>query len=514
MAVKIIIKKNAYQDSVALMAISSKITAIDGVNEAVVSMATEMNKDLLQNVGMLTKEVAACDANDLVIAIQAQTDDICDEAVALVTELIAKRVPAQSGSREVCLTTIASAVQQFPESNMAVISVPGVFAAREAKMALKRGLNVMLFSDNVAVAEEKELKEYAHEHGLFVMGPDCGTAIINHVGLCFANAVRSGSIGIVGASGTGMQEVTVLIDRFGGGISQAIGLGGRDLSLEIGGIMMLDGLQALEDDAATKVIVLISKPPAPAIADKILSKVKECTKPVVVSFINGDASQVEKAGVYFGKTLEDTAIKAVHLAKGTQITEDICEHESLKVMARELKAQLHPEQKYVRGLFCGGTLCDESMYIVHDKIGHVYSNVAKKAEMKLENPYSSRENSFIDLGDDHFTVGKPHPMIEPSLRLSRIVKEASDPEVGVILTDIMLGYGSHQDPAGVTLPAIQEAQQLAAAQNRKIIFIAYVCGTDRDKQNMAEQERKLKAAGVILAETNARAAFLAAEILS
>lgn len=513
MAVKIIIKKNAYQDSVALMSISSKITAIEGVSEAVVSMATEMNKELLNNVGMLTAEVAVCDANDLIIAIQAGTETVCDEAVNLVEELMSKHVSAQKGNKQIRPTTISSAIKQFPESNLAVISVPGVFAAREAKLALKQGMHVMLFSDNVTVAEEKELKEYAHDNGLLVMGPDCGTAIINNVGLCFANAVAAGNIGIVGASGTGTQEVTVLIDRFGGGISQAIGTGGRDLSEELGGIMMFDGLQALADDSATKVIVLVSKPPAPSVADKVLAKVKECPKPVVVCFINGEATPVEAAGAYFGRNLEDTARKAVKLAKGEPIT-DTCDHNSLITMAKELKSQLKPEQKYVRGLFCGGTLCDESMFIVHNKAGHVYSNVAKKAEMKLKDPYASKGNSFIDLGDDTFTIGKPHPMIEPSLRLPRIIQEAKDPEVGIILMDIMLGYGSHSDPAGITLPAIQEAQQIAAAEGRKIIFIAYVCGTDRDKQNMAEQERKLRDAGVILAKTNARAAYLAAEILA
>ena len=268
MPITVLIRKNAYHDSVTLMAISGQITAIAGVAEAVVAMATEMNKDLLANVGMLTDEVAGCGVNDLVLAVKAEEEADCRLAISLAEEMLAqKRAATRKADGTPRPPTIGVALKNMPEAKLAVISVPGQFAAREAMQALKQGLHVMMFSDNVTVEEEKELKDYAHECGLLVMGPDCGTAIINQVGLCFANAVKKGDIGIVGASGTGLQEVTVLIDRFGGGISQAIGTGGRDLSEAIGGTMMLDGLAALGRDKGTKVIVLISRPPAKGVAE-------------------------------------------------------------------------------------------------------------------------------------------------------------------------------------------------------------------------------------------------------
>jgi succinyl-CoA synthetase alpha subunit len=514
MAVKIIIKKNAYHDSVTLMSISGKVTAIDGVSDAVVAMATEMNKDLLKNIGMLADEVEACGAGDLVIAVRADDDATCEQAVNVVEDVLAKRATSKKSASALAPSTIGSAVKMMPEANLAVISVPGEHAAREAMQALKQGLHVMMFSDNVTVEEEKALKEYAHDAGLLMMGPDCGTAIINNVGLCFANVVNQGGIGVVGASGTGTQEVTVLIDRFGGGVSQVLGTGGRDLTEAIGGIMMLDGLAALNRDPATNVIVLVSKPPAKAVAEKILAEVKKCSKPVVVCFINASQADMAQEQVYFAASLEDAAHKAVQLARGERDSNAACEHKELSAMAADRKARLAPGQKYVRGLFCGGTLCDEAMYIVQHQVGKVYSNIAKQTDAKLADPHTSQEHSFIDLGDDVFTVGRPHPMIEPGLRLPRLLQEAQDPSVAVIMMDIMLGYGSHADPAGITLPAILEAKRIAKENGRHLEIIAYVCGTDKDPQDRLEQEQKLAAAGVTLAKSNARAAYLTAAIVS
>lgn len=514
MAIKVIIKKNAYHDSVTLMSISGKLTAIQGVADAVVAMATDMNKDLLKNVGMLTAEVEACSASDLVIAVKATDEATCTQAVEMVEEVFTKRAVSKKGSGEAAPSTISSAVKVMPKANMAVISVPGEHAAREAMQALKQGLHVMMFSDNVTVEDEKALKEYAHDAGLLMMGPDCGTAIINNIGLCFANAVNQGGIGIVGASGTGTQEVTVLIDRFGGGVSQVLGTGGRDLTEAIGGITMLDGLAALDRDTQTKVIVLVSKPPAKVVAEKILAQARQCSKPVVVCFINASQADDERNQVYFTASLEDAAYKAVKLAQGATDFGVPCEHSALDEIAANRKTKLASDQKYVRGLFCGGTLCDEAMYIVKNKVGSVFSNIAKQADAKLTDPHRSKEHTFIDLGDDVFTVGRPHPMIEPGLRLPRLLQEAQDPSVAVILMDIMLGYGSHADPAGITLPAIMEAKRIAQDSGRHLEIIAYVCGTDKDPQNRLEQEQKLAAAGVTLAKSNARAAYLAAAIVS
>ncbi|MDT8900515.1 FdrA family protein [Anaeroselena agilis] len=488
MTVHVEVRKNTYYDSVTLMALTQKMAALPGVAEAVAVMATPMNKDLLAGVGLLTAEADACGADDLVVAIRADSDAACEAAVALFAGAAAR----QSGDKKTAagFVSLNTAVRHLPDANLAIISVPGEYAAREARDALRHGLNVMLFSDNVSLADEIELKTTAHEKGLLVMGPDCGTAIVNGVALCFANAVRRGNIGIVGASGTGTQEVTVHIDRLGGGISQVLGTGGRDLGEAVGGVMMLDCLEALSKDADTAVIVLISKPPATAVADKIVAAVKTCPKPVVVCFLGG-ASAVRAEKAYFAATLEEAAGAAVALAKGEQPASPACRHEKLATMAAVARAKLAPGQKTVRGLFCGGTLCQEA---------------ARTAP--------GEGNIFIDLGDDAYTRGKPHPMLEPSLRLPHLLDAARDPAVAVILLDIVLGYGAHPDPAGVTAPAIAEAREIARAAGRHIEIIAYVCGTDADPQGKAGQEGKLAAAGATLAKSNVRAAWLAAAVVT
>ena len=239
--------------------------------------------------------------------------------VKKVDELLNAKAEYDDSALEYKPTTLSAAVKHLEEANMAIISLPGKYAAYEAKKALNNNLHVMLFSDNVTVEEEIELKKIGRDKGLLVMGPDCGTAIINGVPLCFANVVRRGDIGVVGASGTGTQEITVIIDKMGGGVSQVIGTGGRDLKSEVGGIMMIEGFKALIDDEETKVIVLISKPPAPEVAEKILNMVKNTDKPVVASFIGGDRIEIEKHGAYSSVDLEDAARKAVLLSKGKKI---------------------------------------------------------------------------------------------------------------------------------------------------------------------------------------------------
>jgi succinyl-CoA synthetase alpha subunit len=303
--------------------------------------------------------------------------------------------------------------------------------------------------------------------------------------------VRRGGIGIVGASGTGTQEITVHIDRLGGGVSQVLGTGGRDLGEAVGGIMMLDCLAALAKDEVTAVIVLVSKPPAPAVAAKIYTAIKACDKPVVVCFLGGDAAAASAAGAHFATTLEEAARAAVALASGAKPAASDCRHDQLEKMAAAARGKLIPGQRAVRGLFCGGTLCQEAARLVGGQ-GHV----------------------FIDLGDDKYTKGKPHPMIEPSLRLPYILAAARDPSVAVILLDVVLGYGAHPDPAGVTAPAVAAAKESARAAGRHLEVVAYVCGTDADPQGRAEQENKLAAAGALLAKSNACGAWLAAAIVS
>ena len=514
MVVKLTLKKNTYFDSVSLMALTTKVNEINDVEQAFVAMATEMNKGVLANIGLLLPEVQTANSGDLFIVVKAVSEEVCDAALAKVEVLLKGDDKAATGlgASKKKYVTLKSALNDAPDANLAVISVPGEFAKREALTALTNGLHVLMFSDNVSVADEVELKTFAHEKGLLMMGPDCGTAIINHVGLCFANKVRPGNIGIVGASGTGSQEVAARIHDFGGGISQLLGTGGRDLSAEVGGIMMLDGLRALEADPATEVILIVSKPAAKSVEAKVLALVQSFSKPVVVCLLGGEEAPVIAAGAHFAKTTKEAALQAVVLAG---VDESSINKRALNLaLIEEIKVKLSPEQKYIRGLFCGGTLCEETMMLVRDTHRQVYSNIAKKPEQRLADINVSQQHTFIDFGDDDFTNGRPHPMIDPSSRIERLLKEADYPEVGVIILDFVIGYGSHEDPVGVTLPAIINAKQKAAARGQHLEILGYVLGTDLDTPKLSEQLDKLASAGVTISSSSQNTGLLASGFVS
>ncbi|WP_405173618.1 acyl-CoA synthetase FdrA [Paenibacillus sp. FSL H8-0260] len=506
MSTKIVIKRNTYFDSVSLMSLSTKANQIEGVEQAFIAMATQMNKEVLANIGLITPELEEAKNSDLMIVIKAASPELAEVAFEAIEELFIKKDSAVGGT-ELKYPTIESAVKNMTAANLAVISVNGAFAAREARKALENNLHVMMFSDNVSVEDEIELKKIAHERGLLMMGPDCGTAIIGNMALCFANKVRKGNIGIVGASGTGSQEISVRIHDFGGGISQLIGTGGRDLSERVGGVMMLDAMKALNEDEATKVIVLISKPPAKSVEQKVLNEIKNMHKPVVVCFIGGTEEAVLEAGGHFAKTTKEAALKAVILSGIDE--SQIDKHPLNLPLIEEIKVKLKPEQKYIRGLFCGGTLCDEAMYLAMEKYDDVYSNIPKDPEYQLGDIHISQGHTFIDFGDDGFTNGKPHPMIDPSSRIARFKQEAKDPAVGVIIMDFVLGYGSHEDPVGVMVPAIIEAKQAAEQEGRHLEIVGYVLGTDLDTPSVQEQLDKLVSAGVTYASSNTNAGLLA-----
>ncbi|MGQ0604532.1 MAG: acyl-CoA synthetase FdrA [Anaerolineales bacterium] len=507
--------KNFYRDSVALMQFSKGLSEQSGVQQASAVMATENNLDLLREAGLSTDSVEGS-PNDLLIVLQGEVgsalEKILDEALASLTRRSTDSGDG-SGPRRTPPRSIEMALNVLPDANFALISTPGDYAASEALKALHHGLHVMLFSDNVSLADEIVLKQYAREHGLLVMGPDCGTAIINGIPLGFANVVRRGSIGVIGASGTGTQQVTCLIDRWGSGVSQAIGLGSHDLHVQVGGISMLTALEALAIDSTTDVIVLISKPPAPEVAARVLEKAAQISKPVVVDFLGADPATVEREGVMAASTLEEAAAIAVALSHGQpRPTQGWPLSDEQVQLAPKLAAQFQPGQRYVRGLFSGGTFCFESLLLLGEALGSIHSNIPLKPEHRLANVWQSQAHTAIDLGDDAFTQGRPHPMIDFRLRNERIVKEAADPEVAVILLDVVLGYGSNLDPAGELVPAIREAR--AAAGSREVNFIASVCGTESDPQNLARQENTLRAAGAWLTESNAQAARLAGAIVS
>ncbi|WP_109205795.1 acyl-CoA synthetase FdrA [Moorella sp. Hama-1] len=512
MVIRWLIKPKTYQDSVKLMKLSAELRKQDGVQQASVVMATEMNKGTLQDIGMLVPEVANANPNDLAIVVAAATEEQATKAVELAENLLTNSTAKQANGKQILPKTLRSAVEALPDANLALISVPGTYAAAEAIKALNLGLNVHLFSDNVTLEDEIRLKQIGTKKGLLVMGPDCGTAIINGVPLAFANIVARGKIGIIGASGTGIQEATVLIDHLGGGISHAIGTGGRDLSDAVGGLMMLQGIDLLEDDPSTEVILLVSKPAGPKTTIKIIDRVKKCKKPVVVSLLKGDLSRFKYAGVIGAPTIEDAAYKAVALANGEEainMPENFWGDFTEQIVVIESK--LEPDQRYIRGLFTGGTLADEAMVIVNGIIGDVFSNIPLKPELKLPVARESHKHTIVDLGDDEFTRGRPHPMIDPLPRNERLLQEYADPEVGVILCDVVAGYGSHSDPAGELASSVARARS-AYPKNHPAI-IAFVCGTEADPQPLSEQVRTLEKEKIFVLPSNAEAARVAAKVI-
>ena len=498
--------RNLYRDSVTLMQLSSEIGSLEGVSQAFAFMGTPANLDLLRDSGVSIEGIQA-KPNDLVIAVEASGDNAANAALDRAEEQLRKEAPeTETAAQPTVPRSIAMGVKELPDANLALISTPGEYAAAEGLKALGKGLHVMMFSDNVSLEDEIRLKLMAHERGLLMMGPDCGTAIINGTPLGFANVVRRGGIGIIGASGTGVQQVTSLIDQWGGGISQAIGTGSRDLNEAVGAITMLDALDALAQDRSTRVIVLISKPPSPRVAEQVLARARQARKPVVIDFI-GSTVRPDAPGIHVVDTLDEAAAEATLLGGGS-IPE---------LRPRDPSAGqdfgFAPGQLYLRGLFSGGTFSYESTLLLQRELGPIYSNTPVRPDLKLADPWKSREHTTVDLGDDEFTRGRPHPMIDYRLRVERMLQEAKDPSVALILLDVVLGYGSHPSPAEVLVPAVERARKAAKRGRRNLVFVASVCGTDRDPQQLSRQQSALERAGVILGRSNAEAARLAARVL-
>jgi succinyl-CoA synthetase alpha subunit len=504
---------NLYKDSVALMAISSKLLALDGLTGASVVMATPTNLENLVVAGL--GAVPGAKPSDLIVAVTG-SDAACDAALALADELLAEQPAGDGGTvAEQPPSSLQMAATRDPASNFALISVPGPYAAAEAMKALRLGMSVMVFSDNVPVAQELAIKQYAARHDLMVMGPDCGTAIVNGLPLGFANVVRRGPIGVVGASGTGMQEVTSRIHNLGSGISQALGTGGHDLSEAIGGISMLQGLKALDQDTATNVIVLVSKPPAPIVAKRVLDQARAMTTPVVAIFLGADPATFSDARIHGAATLADAADMAVALATGkAAVAAQTGIDPAVRKTLDDLAGRMAPGQRFVRGIFCGGTFCFEAQLICLAAGIHTWSNTAVDGNPTLVDIRVSQEHTIVDMGDDAFTQGRPHPMIDPTLRNERLAGDGADPETAVLLLDVVLGYGSAEDPTSRLLEVLAQVLGKAHRAGRELAIIAHVCGTDADPQSRAETIARLQAAGALVASSNAEAASWAAYVVN
>ena len=493
-----VVRKSFYQDSVTLMRLSRDLESVAGVHRAAAMMGTPQNRALMREAGLLTAEGEAAAPADLVIGVLADDAEAARAAAERLEQRMSARAPASGGSAVARPRTLDSALRALPGANLALVSVPGLYAGAEAMKALRAGLHVMLFSDNVPVETEVELKRLAIERGLFLMGPDCGTAIVSGVPLGFANAVPRGRIGIAAASGTGLQEVTCLVARAGEGIAHAIGVGGRDLSAAVGGLMMEQAVHALAADPRTEVICLLGKPPAPEVTARLAGVARRTGKPCVASFTaQHDAGDAWHAAT----TLEDAAVAAVALARSQKphpVTFDMPAGD-VRRLGDAVVATMRPGQRHVRGVYAGGTLAYEAIALLQGKLAGVAPTVAGGGDA----------HRVVDLGEDVFTVGRPHPMIDGTVRREWIAKEAADPTTAVLLVDVVLGYGAHPDPAGEILPALRAAQERAKAAGRGLAVVASVCGTDDDPQVRSAQVAALEASGVVVMPSNAQAARLA-----
>lgn len=482
MVVRFRVWRNTYRDSVALMRLSSAASAVAGVRSATVLMATPMNRELLREAGLLTSDVDGAAPDDLLAAVEGETDEGAEACLGLIENLLtgagaapgpglstATLQPSPSGGpRQV--RSLAHGLAVLEGANLALISVPGEHAAAQAWCALQQGLNAMIFSDNVPQEQEIELKRYAARKGLLVMGPDCGTAIIGGRPLAFANRVRRGSIGVIGASGTGIQMVTSLIHQMGGGISHAIGVGGRDLMAEVGGLAMLQALDLLEEDPQTRVVVLISKPPSPAVAERVLARARSLRVPVVVCFL-GEGGPFP-AGLIGAATLEEAALRA--LEAGGVVN-------SPPPRPSEATGPPGHAHRVLRGLFAGGTLAAEAVQLLRPHLGPMARAIPAPG------------HAIVDFGDDVYTRGRPHPMIDMRLRSEQIRAALHDPAVGVLLFDVILGHGAHPDPGGALATAIAGAARPSPSVPT---LVALLVGTDEDPQGLAGQAAALTAVGV------------------
>ena len=500
---------NLYKDSVALMRVAQLLLALPEVVNATLQMGNPANKEILVEAGLLTAEVKDAGPSDIMVVVQACTRAACEAAIAESRAQLAGQSPLSGAVSDAAQTwmaprTVGMGLVALTGANIVQISVPGAYAAAEALKALHRGLNVFMFSDNVPLDQEVALKREAVRRGLLVMGPDCGTALIGGVPLGFANHVRRGSIGLVAASGTGLQEVTTQIHRMGGGVSHAIGTGGRDVYAQVGGATMLQGIELLARDGATRVIVIVSKPPAPAVQAKVMQALHEGGKPAVVLFLGSAASTTAALdrNTVVVHTLVDCAAAALRLAG---VRSAAPPHDALP-----RRPAFAASQKYLRALYSGGTYAAEAQVIWAQAGLEVWSNAPLHPALALKHPKkASRGHTALDLGDDEFTVGRPHPMIDPAARIERLLAEAADPAVRVNGLDVVIGWGAHPDPASELAAAVVQAKRLALKSRRQLAVIGFVCGTELDPQVLARQEAKLRGAGMVLAGNSANAAWLA-----
>ncbi|MGM9874032.1 MAG: FdrA family protein [Bacilli bacterium] len=500
---KVIIKRSRYVDSVTLMGISEKARKKEGIINVEVAMGTKANKEVLLDSGFVLADDIT--ANDLIIAIDSK-EELLDKNIEYIESLLNKKQ-----ARGKVFTDLNDEDVNDKDYDIVQISLPGEYAFVEGMKALKKGLHVFMFSDNVPLEQEKIMKEYAYEHNLLCMGPDCGVALIGGLSLGAGSIIRPGRVGIVGASGSGAQEVGCLVEALGDGISSLIGTGGRDLNPMINGLMMKMGMKLLDQDDNTEVIVLVSKLADLNVMKEVLNDADKLQKPVVAVFLGSNEEIFKGHRTIAAFSLEAAAVEAVKLL-GINKSLQISEEEIEKIAESEVK-KFNSKQKYIRGLYCGGTFTEEGLIYYKNHIPNItlYSNISSKYTIKLDDKDVSKENTILDMGAEDFTEKLPHPVFEPNLRLKRLEKELLDDEVALITLDFITGPGVHEDPVTSFIELIKKHRQ----ENKNYVsFIVNICGSIEDPQNILKIKEELKNAGVIVSFSNNETARIAGKILS
>jgi FdrA protein len=475
-------RTGAYADSVTLMQVSKRAASTDGIGAALVAMATELNLALLDGMGFARPD--GIGSNDLLVALRAEDEAALAVGLAVVAEALAARPSSDGGSFAAQPPrTIRSAANRTGPA-LALISLPGQHVFTEAMDALDAGCDVMIFSDNVPVEQEILLKDVAAERGLLVLGPDCGTSVVGGVGLGFSHTLAPGPVGLVAASGTGAQQILCLLDAAGVGVTATLGVGGRDLSAAVGGRSTRAALTALDDDPATELVVVVSKPPDPDVAAQVRSYAQGLQTPVQFAFIGAGQPDLTAAAERALRTLGVAVPQWPHWA-GTSNA---------------------PHSGVLRGLFAGGTLCDEAMTIAGERLGPIGSNIPLAPELRIDPHRPGAGHVMIDFGDDELTAGRPHPMIDQSLRLARLATAAADPSTAVLLLDVVLGHGAHPNPAAELAPAI-------AAAGASVAVVVALIGAKGDPQDLVAQAEALQAAGAHVFTSNAQAARFACDLI-
>lgn len=502
------VRKNTYCDSILTLLATAVFQEKEGIEKANVAMGTDANKQIFRSLGMDDPAIDAAGDGDLVIAMLAQSEQCFRDALPALEEVIN---PHRAEGEQAVYATLGQAITNTPDANVCLISIPGEYARAEAERALNAGMHVMLFSNAVPPEDELAIKLLAKEKGLLCMGPDCGVVNLNDVAFLLGSINNRGPFGICGASGCGIQHVAALLHANGSGITQGIGTGGGDLKAPVYGLTMLAGIDALEADPETKYIILVSRKPNEISMKRVLDRVSTCKKPVIVYFMGCAREEVEWSGAIWAESLDDTAAQALKLI-GKQLT--LISDEELDRMAAEAVVGMRPEQKYVRGMFDGGTYCDEAIGAMTQIIGPIHSNVTSDEKLRLKDSRCSVANTCVDYGEEEFTQGRPHPTMMPEVRNPAILREASDPETAVLLFDFIFSPAAPADPVGAHLTDIKKAMELARSRGGRLAVVASICGTDADLQGLASQRQKLLDAGAYVCPTNYTAAKLAAKIVA